>query len=187
MDIVNEARHYHLGQAKAMADLHRRGGTMKPDIFILAPALLLLAGCSQEPQVPPTGTVQQLMAQDMQPTAEIYWQSVGARSELVDGEAVFEEWEPETDADWARVRAATQHLQELGELLQTPYYAEGRGESWTAYAQGLVEAARAAEQTAIDRDADAILNETSYTIYRVCDACHTAYPSAEEEGAAGRS
>lgn len=152
---------------------------MKPDFLILAPALLLASSCSAEPEVPPTGTIQQLMAQDMQPTAEVYWQSVGASSELVDGQPVFREWQPETDAEWAEVQTATQHLQELGELLQTPAYAEGRGESWIAYAQGLVDAAEEAEQTVADRDVDAILNSTGYTVYRVCSACHRAYPPAE--------
>ncbi|MCB2065990.1 MAG: hypothetical protein KDE15_05040 [Erythrobacter sp.] len=152
---------------------------MKPDFFILAPALLLAASCSSEPEVPPQGTVQQLMAQDVQPTAEVYWNSVGAASELVDGEPVFREWQPETDAEWAEVRTATQHLQELGELLQTPAYADGRGDNWMAYARGLVDAAKAAEQTVEDRDTDAILNDTGYTLYRVCDACHRAYPPEE--------
>lgn len=179
MDIVNEARHYHLEKHQTSVLVSRWRVTMKPDFLIFMPALLLASSCSSEPAVPPQGTVQQLMAQDMQPTAEVYWNSVGASSELVDGEPVFREWQPETEAEWAEVQRATQHLQELGELLQTPAYAEGRGEDWIAYSQGLVDAAREAEQTTIDRDPDAILNDVGYTVYRVCSACHRAYPPEE--------
>ena len=146
----------------------------------------LLASCGTNQPEMPYGTAQQLMANEVQPTAEIYWQSVGAVSELVDGEPVFREWQPETDEEWAEVQAATQRLQELGEILKSPAYSDGRGEDWTDYSNGLIEAAKLAEQTVIDRDAEAILNKTGYTIYSVCQACHQMYPPENEEEAGVR-
>lgn len=154
---------------------------MGMDIFIkaglLAP-LALVAGCSQAEETGPLGTTQQMMAQHVQPTAEIYWESVGSRSELVDGEPVFTEWQPETDVEWDEVRAAAGRLGELGELLMTPAYTEGRGEDWTAYSQGLVDAAAQAEQAAASRDPEAVF-EVGGTVYAVCSACHRMYPPEE--------
>jgi cytochrome c553 len=154
---------------------------MKTDILTLVAALaapLALAGCSNEPELPPEGTAQQLMAQQMQPTAEIYWESVGASSELVDGEPVFREWAPETDAEWEAVRAAAMRLGELGELLKDPAYSDGRGDDWLAYAKGLVDVSAQAEQAAVAQDAEAVF-EVGGTIYTVCSACHRMYPPEE--------
>ncbi len=153
---------------------------MKTQIRIIAGtlAVLAIAGCNDEPETPPLGTAQQMMAQEMQPTAEIYWDSVGAASELIDGEPVFREWAPENDAEWEEVRAAAEHLGELGEMLQTPAYAEGRGDDWMAYAQGLVDVSVQAQDAAIAQDPEAVF-EVGGTIYSVCSACHRMYPPAE--------
>lgn len=150
---------------------------MRTDIIILA-AALGLAGCSEEAESPPLGSAQQMMAQEMQPTAEIYWEAVGASSELVDGEPVFREWAPEGDAEWEAVRAAAEHLGELGVMLQTPAYAEGRGDDWLAYSQGLVDVAAQAQEAAEAQDAEAVF-EIGGTIYSVCSACHRMYPPAD--------
>ncbi|GAA5060422.1 hypothetical protein GCM10023208_28740 [Erythrobacter westpacificensis] len=150
---------------------------MKTENRILLAALgsLALAACNQAEEVPPLGTAQQMMAQEVQPTAEIFWNAVGSRSELVDDEPVFTEWQPEGDAEWGDVRAAAARLGELGEILQTPAYSEGRGDDWIAYSQGLVEAAAQAEQAAEARDPEAVF-EVGGTIYAVCSACHRMYP-----------
>lgn len=150
---------------------------MKTEIRILGVAMgaLAIAACSQAEQVPPLGTAQQMMAQEVQPTAEIFWNAVGSRSELVDGEPVFTEWQPEGDAEWEDVRASAVRLGELGAILQTPAYAEGRGDDWIAYSQGLVDAAAQAEQAAMARDPEAVF-EVGGTIYAVCSACHRMYP-----------
>ncbi|MEL1249702.1 hypothetical protein [Aurantiacibacter gilvus] len=158
---------------------------MKTQIGIIAGtlAMLALASCNEEPEVPPLGTAQQMMAQEMQPTAEIYWESVGAASELIDGEPVFREWAPENDAEWEAVRAAAERIGELGEMLKTPAYAEGRGDDWMAYSQGLVDVSAQAQEAAIAQDPDAVF-EVGGTIYSVCSACHRMYPPAElPEGA----
>lgn len=139
---------------------------------------IALAACNQGADVPEQGTAQQLMAQEMQPTAEIFWGAVGSKSELVDGEPVFTDWQPEGDVEWEEVRASAARLGELGELLMTPAYAEGRGEDWIAYSQGLVDAAAQAEQAAMAQDPDAVF-EVGGTIYSVCSACHRMYPPEE--------
>lgn len=141
-------------------------------------ASLMLSACNQAEEVPPLGTPQQMMANEMQPTADIFWGAVGAKSELVDGEAVFTEWQPETDAEWEETHAAAVRLGELGAILKTPAYAEGRGDNWMAYSQGLVDVSAQAAEAALARDPDAIF-EVGGTIYSVCSACHRMYPPEE--------
>lgn len=139
---------------------------------------LLLASCADEPVEQPYGPAQKFMAEQVQPTAEIYWGAVGAVSELVDGEPVFTEFEPETDEDWEKVRLAAVSLREFGEVLATPAYADGRGEDWIDFSNGLKEVSQLAEQAAIDKDPDAVF-EVGGTIYSVCSACHQMYPPAD--------
>ncbi len=159
-----------------------------PSGAIAIAAVALLAGCNRAPPTPEK-TVQQLMAEDVQPTAQIYWDSAGHVSELVDGKVVERELRPVTDADWQRTKDATIRLGELAELLKTPAYAEGRGPDWITFANSLGEIAKLAEQSADQRDTDRIF-EIGGTLYNVCTACHQVYPAttgpeAEEATAAG--
>ncbi|TIX51570.1 hypothetical protein [Alteraurantiacibacter aquimixticola] len=140
--------------------------------------IIALAGCGEEPVEMPYGTAQQFMANEVQPTAEIYWGAVGAVSELVDGEAVFTEFEPETDEEWAKVSAAAVKLREFGEVLASPAYADGRGDDWLQFAQGLQDVATQAEEAALAKDPEAVF-EVGGTVYAVCTACHQMYPPAE--------
>ena len=140
-------------------------------------AILLLASCSEAEPDLPYGTVQLMMANEVQPTAEGYWDSVRYVSELVDGEEVFTEYEPKTDAEWAKVEQSATHLGELGEALKTPAYSEGRGEDWMVFAQGLVDVSKVSLDAAKTRDPDKVF-ETGGLVYNVCSACHQAYPPA---------
>lgn len=140
-------------------------------------ATALLGGCNQGPPAPEK-TVQQLMAEDVQPTAEIYWDAVGHVSELVDGDVVERDIRPQTEADWQAVRGGATRMIELAELLQTPGYAEGRGEDWIEISQSLADVGRLAEQAADSRDPDKVF-EVGGTMYSVCSACHQVYPPAE--------
>jgi hypothetical protein len=155
---------------------------MKKHVVAVA-GLALLAGCNQGPATPEK-TVQQLMAEDVQPTAKIYWDSVQFISDETGDHDIF----PKTDEDWARTKSAATRLVELGELLKTPAYTEGRNEDWTTFANGLIDVARLAEQAAEERDTDKIF-EVGGTMYNVCTACHQVYPAttgpeAEEAGTA---
>jgi len=154
----------------------------KAQILALASAALL-AGCggdggSAEDTAELDGAVrvQQLMANEVQPTAEVYWNSAG----YVVDESGETDLTPTTEEGWAATLESTRKLQQLGELLQTPEYAEGRGEDWIQFSKSLVEISQRAEQTAIDRDSEAIF-EVGGVIYRVCTACHQVYPASQPE------
>ena len=140
----------------------------------LIPALAataLLAGCNQGPPTPEK-TVQQLMAEDVQPTAEVYWNSVQFISDEEGEHDIF----PKTDLEWQRTKGAATALGELGELLKTPGYTEGRGEDWVQFANSLIDVSRLAEQAAEERNTDKDF-EVGGTIYNVCTACHQVYPA----------
>lgn len=144
---------------------------MSHKIFAATTAVLVLAGCNQGPAAPEK-TVQQLMAQDVQPTAEIFWNSV----QFISDETGDHDIKPETDADWAKTRAAATRLGELGALLKTPGYTEGRGEDWNTFANSLIEVSKLAEQAADAKDPDKVF-EVGGTMYNVCSACHQVYPA----------
>ena len=142
----------------------------------LIPALAataLLAGCDRGPP-PPEQTIQQLMADEVQPTAQTYWDSV----QFISDQAGYHEIVPETEADWRKTRDAATRMIELAELLQAPGYAEGRGDDWIQFSQSLAEVGRLAEQAADSRDPEKVF-EVGGTMYSVCSACHQFYPPAE--------
>ena len=156
---------------------------MKTGLIATAALAALLGACSQKAAAPEK-TAQQLMAEDVQPTAEIFWNSV----QFISDETGDHDIKPETDADWARTKAAATRLGELGALLKTPGYTEGRGADWTTFANSLIEVSRLAEQAADAKDPDKVF-EVGGTIYNVCSACHQVYPATTgpeaEEQAAG--
>ena len=143
----------------------------KTGLIAAAAMAALLGACGQGVETPDK-TVQQLMAQDVQPTAEIYWNSV----QFISDETGDHDIKPETDADWARTKAAATRLGELAVLLKTPGYTEGRGEDWTTFANSLGDVAKLAEQAAEQKDTDKIF-EVGGTLYNVCSACHQVYPA----------
>ena len=133
----------------------------------------LLAGCNQgAPQ--PEQTVQQLMANEVQPTAKAYWDSVQFISDAEGMHEIF----PRNDADWKSTRDVATKIGEFARLLQTPAYAEGRGEDWIQIAKSLDDVSKLAEQAADARDVEKTF-EVGGTMYSVCSACHQVYPPAE--------
>ena len=147
--------------------------TKSLSIAIALASSALLAACDRGPPAPDK-TIQQLMAQDVQPTADVYWKSV----QFISDETGQHEIVPETEEDWKRTRDAATRMIELAELLQTPGYAEGRGEDWIEISQSLADVGRLAEQAADSRDPERVF-EVGGTMYSVCSACHLAYPPAE--------
>jgi len=141
-------------------------------------AALTLASCSEPAPDLPYGTVQLMMANEVQPTAEAYWDSVRFVSELVDGVAVDTDYTPKTEADWLKVEQSAVHLAELGEALKSPAYSEGRDASWGVFAQGLVDVAGVAGEAAKSRDPDKVF-EVGGLVYNVCSACHQSFPPAD--------
>ncbi len=140
-------------------------------LALLAPALL--TACDQRP---PPVAIKELMAQQVQPTAQTYWDSV----RFVSDETGSHDFLPETDADWEKTRMAAADLQEYGELLLTDAYADGRGEGWKQFAQGLIDVAKQAELAAQHKSVDEVF-EVGGTVYSVCSACHQTYPAAAGE------
>lgn len=154
---------------------------IKTRLIAAAATSALLAACGQGAEAPEK-TIQQLMAEDVQPTADIYWESVQYISDETGEHEIF----PRTDEEWARVKDAATRLGEFGTLLQSPGYAEGRGEDWLQFSRSLVEVSKLAEQAAEEKSTDKVF-EVGGTVYSVCSACHQVYPPAEglpEEGAA---
>src|SRR5690606_3982924 len=145
--------------------------------LIAGAALTLLSACGGGADAPEK-TVQQFMAEDVQPTADVYWGAVRYESVLVDGEPVERDIRPETDEDWARIKQAAAKLGEFGTELQTPGYAEGRGEDWLQFAASLVEVSALAEEAADEKDVDKVF-EVGGTVFSVCKACHDVSPPAE--------
>lgn len=134
----------------------------------------LLASCNQGP---PPVPIKDLMAKEVQPTAEIYWDAV----QYISDESGSHEIVPKTDADWEKARKAAEDIRKYGELLQTDAYTEGRGSDWTQFAQGLVEVSKQAEQAAVDKNVDKVF-EVGGTVFSVCKACHDVYPPAALAG-----
>lgn len=144
-------------------------------LFALSGAL---AACGGEPAKP----IKAYMAEDVQPTAEVYWNAV----QFISDETGDHEIEPKTDAEWEDVRQAAAKLADMGEKLKQPAYAEGRGSGWVDFANGLIEVAGKAEEAARARDPDMVFAEGG-TVYSVCSACHQAYPAETPEGGADES
>lgn len=147
--------------------------------IVIAAAVTLLAGCTQGAGAPDK-TVQQLMAQDVQPTADIYWKAV----QYISDEQGDHEILPQTDADWQRVKDAATRIGEFAELLKTPGYTEGRGDDWVQFATSLGEVAKLAEQAAVDKSPEKVF-EVGGTMYAVCSACHMVYPATTGPEASG--
>ena len=146
---------------------------MKTSAYIAIAGALLLSGCDRGPPTPEK-TVQQLMAEDVQPTAQIYWNAVQYISDEEGEHDIF----PRTDADWKKARDAATRIVELAELMQTPGYAEGRGDDWVQIAESLADVGRLAEQAADAKSPEKVF-EVGGTMYSVCSGCHQAYPPAE--------
>lgn len=144
---------------------------MRMAVFAIA-ATAIVAGCGDNAATPDQ-TVQQLMADVVQPTTEIYWDSVQYISDEQGNHDIF----PESDEDWKRTRDAATEIGRLARLLQSDAYAQDRGEDWIQISSSLEEVSKLAEQAADDRDVEKVF-EVGGTIYNVCSACHMIYPPA---------
>lgn len=161
--------------------------TARSALKLAGPAFLavITAGCNREPETPPVD-IKALMANHVQPTAEVYWNSV----QYISDETGSRKIEPHTDAEWTRTQKAAATLRQLGEQLKAPAAAGGRGTDWQDFAQGLADVAAQAEQAAKDRSPDKVF-EVGGALYNVCSACHEVYmplpggaaPAGAEAGA----
>lgn len=117
--------------------------------------------------------IQWFMANVMQPTTDVFWGSAGW---LIDADGEHN-LAPTTEEGWANVVTHAAILAELGNVLMTPPYADGRGDDWIEFAGALADVGMQAQAAAESRNEDQIF-EVGSTVYRICEACHTAYIDA---------
>lgn len=135
----------------------------------IALSALLLASCSSE-EAATADEVKGHMNAQVQPAAEVYWQAV----QYISDESGDREIKPETDADWMQTATAARDLQLSAKQMLEPRFTAGRGADWADFAQGLMNVAQQAEQAALAKDPEQVL-ESGGTIYNVCSACHEVY------------
>lgn len=161
---------------------------MRRDISVLSGALLLAAcggsgkeTAAVEPNYTKAHDIKQLMAVVVQPQADLFWKSAGT----VTDDKGSHDLRPTTDEAWLRTQSAAGTLTEMGNLLQTPLYAGGRGKDWMQFAKALSEIGQKAEKAAKNRAGEDTIFEIGGTMYNVCTACHQVYPPAAGEIPAG--
>lgn len=151
---------------------------MKQAIVLgLVVGAVVVTACQKKPD-PPKVDVKTMMATAVQPTAQIYWNSV----RYVSDESGSRKIEPKTDADWEEVRQAAATLKMLGEQLKGPSYSQGKGTDWQDFSQGLIDVADVAEKAAKERSPDKVF-DVGASIYNVCSGCHEIYMPAPDGAA----
>jgi len=139
--------------------------------------VVLAVGCTgtEEPPFKPMATVKDLMQSVVDPAADIVWDAVGT----VVSEKGIEEWAPETDEEWARVRGASMILMESGNLLMMGDRARDNA-AWMRMAQGLVDAGARALEATEARDPEAVF-DIGEEVYNSCNSCHNLYWVGDED------
>ena len=146
---------------------------MRTRTAIVAAAALLAGSCGGEPPAGPPfrtdNTVQMLMANMLDPAADLLWDAVGTVLDET-GETY---WEPETEEDWLQVRLGAVALAEASNLL----IMEGRArdqDQWISLSQAMADAAMLAFDAAAAQDAQRIF-DLGEVVYESCNNCHTLY------------
>lgn len=141
-----------------------------PGRYALA-LVVMLAACEQTPAPPfkPAVTTRQLMAEVIEPAADVYWGAVGT---VTDKNGTVET-APTTDDGWNAVRNAAATVAESGNLLMIAPRARNRDE-WMTLARGLVEAGERARAAAESRKAKAVF-DAGADVYQACVNCHAIY------------
>lgn len=116
-----------------------------------------------------TVSMHDLMESMFDPAADAIWESVGT---IVTAEGTFEK-APQTDEEWAAVRAAAIALGESGNLLMMPQRSGG-SEEWVKLAQAMIEQSQRAVKASEARDKDALFN-VGADIYESCVNCHKRF------------
>ena len=155
---------------------------------ILGISAILLAGCGSSvgesggastEELANQRELRRMMAEQMQPTAEIYWDSVQYISDLEGEHDIF----PQSDEEWAAVGEGADRIGELAAQLIEPRYSDGKGEDWMTFANALIEVSKQAKATTVAQDKDAVF-EVGGTMYNICKSCHEAYITEEMVAAA---
>lgn len=119
-----------------------------------------------------TVPVKELMENVLDPTADVVWESVGT---IMTKEGTFER-APQTDEEWAQVRAAAITLAESGNLLMLPQRSAGSDE-WVKLAQAMMEQSKRVIKAAEAKDKQAVF-DTGADLYDSCVNCHKRFDPA---------
>ncbi len=123
---------------------------------------------AEEPYTP-VADLPTLMSTIVDPAADFYWDAVGW---IID-ENGTEEIRPQSPEEWDLVRNAAFVVAESGNLMMM----QGRAipeETFTTYAQAMVDIGRKAIEVAEARDAMAVF-DVGAEMYAVCTGCHATY------------
>jgi hypothetical protein len=146
---------------------------MRTRMGLVVAAALIAASCAEDaPAGPPFRTetsVRMLMANMIDPAADLLWDAVGT---VID-ETGETHWEPETEEDWLQVRLGAMTIAETANLLMMDDRARDQ-EQWIEMSQGMADAAMLAFAAAEAEDAEEIF-DLGETVYNSCNACHGLY------------
>ena len=142
-------------------------------VLLLSVSVLPMSACGDaEPTGPPftpVADVSELMLTMIDPAADAVWLAVGT----IISEAGREDWEPETDEEWAVVVNGAMTIAEGGNLLMMDGRARDQ-DGWMRMAQDMTDAGVLAYEAAKSRDSDRIF-DLGEDIYNACDRCHNLY------------
>jgi hypothetical protein len=119
-----------------------------------------------------TVSVKDLMANMMDPTADVVWDAVGT---IMTKEGTFEK-SPQTDDEWNNVKAHAIMLVEGGNLLMLPARSGGNQE-WIQMAQDLITQSKRMITAAEKHDRQAVF-DVGADIYDRCVNCHKKFDPA---------
>ena len=125
--------------------------------------------------MPPFDTsvsVKDLMANVIDPTADVVWESVGT---IYTTEGKFEK-APQTDEEWLDVKSGAITLVEMGNLLMLPSRSGGNDE-WIKHAQNLIAQSKVAIKAAEAHNTEGLFNAGA-DIYEACVNCHKQFDPA---------
>ena len=117
-------------------------------------------------------SVKDLMANLMDPTADIVWESVGT---IVTKEGTFER-APQTDEEWNNVKAHAIILIEGGNLLLLPARS-GNNPEWNQRALDMIVQAKRVVDAASKHDRQGVF-DTGADLYETCVNCHKKFDPA---------
>ena len=153
---------------------------MRTRTAIVAAAALLAASCGggEEPAGPPFRTgnnVSMLMANMLDPAADLLWDAVGTILDET-GETY---WEPETEEDWLQVKLGAVALAESANLLMMENRARDQ-DQWIRMSEAMADAAMLAFDAAEAEDPQRIF-DLGEVVYQSCNNCHSVYWVDDED------
>lgn len=141
-------------------------------VWIVSSVTLLLsvwAGLAHAEDSAPDGSVLHLMETELEPAAEIIWDSAGW---ILTEDGETELW-PTTEEGWAEVAAGAAYIVAVGDTLATPDYS-GSLEDWIAFSEAMQQAAMVAKRAAETQDKSGLF-DAGGELYQTCLACHRRY------------